>query len=150
MEKSEQRFVIKFLFLESLDSKEIHSELTAVLGSTVYLLHKIKEWRRRFAKGNLSCQDQIRPGRRPHVLGKALSDFLEKFPFASADIIAQDFGQSKHTFKQILKRELGPGYSLEDWPHIRSQSLEKLMDKPWQSTCSASSLNKCRFPFHEL
>jgi AraC-like DNA-binding protein len=43
----------------------------------------------------------------PHVLGKALSDFLEEFPFVSAGIIAQNVGKSKSTLKQILKRELG-------------------------------------------
>jgi transposase len=123
MEKSEQRFIIKFLFLKGLDSKAIHSEFTAVLGPTAYSLHQVKEWRRRFAKGDLSCQDQIRPGRPSHVLGKALSDFLEEFPFASASIIAQNFGQSKSTIKQILKRELGLRRFSREWVlHSLSES----------------------------
>jgi hypothetical protein len=37
MEKSQHRFVFKFFFLESLDSKAIHKELTAVLESITYL-----------------------------------------------------------------------------------------------------------------
>jgi hypothetical protein len=89
MEKSEQRFVIKFLFLKGLGAKAIHRELTAVLASTAYSLSQGKEWRARFAIGDLSCQDQFRTGRPPHVLGKALSDFLEEFPFASAAFIAE-------------------------------------------------------------
>jgi hypothetical protein len=36
MEKSEQRFFIKFLFLKGLDSNAIHSELAAVLDPTAY------------------------------------------------------------------------------------------------------------------
>jgi hypothetical protein len=92
MEKSEQRFVIKFLFPKGLGSKAIHSELTAVPGPTAYSWSEVKQWRSRFAKGDLSCQDQIRSGHPPHLLGKALSDSLEEFPFASAGIIPQNFG----------------------------------------------------------
>jgi hypothetical protein len=95
MEKSEQRFIIKFLFLKGLGAKAIHRELIAVLASTAYSPSQVKEWRARFAIGDLSCQDQFRTGRSPHVLGKDLSDFLEEFPFASAAIIAEHFNQSK-------------------------------------------------------
>jgi transposase len=103
MEKSEQRFVIKFLFLKGLGAKAIHRALTAVLASTAYSLSQVKEWRARFATGDLSYQDQFRTGRPPHVLGKTLSDFLEDFPFASAAIIAEQFNQSKSTIKEILQ-----------------------------------------------
>jgi hypothetical protein len=41
-------------------------------------------------------------------LGKALSDFLEEFPFTTAGFIVQHFGKSKHTIKEILQWELGP------------------------------------------
>jgi hypothetical protein len=43
MEKSEQKFIVKFLFLKGLGSKTIHRKLTAVLGSTAYSLTQIKE-----------------------------------------------------------------------------------------------------------
>jgi hypothetical protein len=43
MEKSGQRFVIKFLFLKGLGAKDIHRELTAVLASTAYSLSQVKE-----------------------------------------------------------------------------------------------------------
>jgi transposase len=107
MEKSEQRFVIKFLFLEGLGVKAIHRKLTAVLASTAYSLSQVKEWRARFATGDISCQDQFRTGRPPHVLAKDLSDFLEEFPFTSAAVIAEQFNQSKSTIKEILQREFG-------------------------------------------
>jgi hypothetical protein len=107
MEKSEQRFVIKFLFLKGLGAKAIHRELTTVLASTAYSLSQVNEWRARFATGDLSCQDQFRTGGPPHVLGKALSDFLEEFPFASPAIIAEQFNQSKSTIKENLQQELG-------------------------------------------
>jgi hypothetical protein len=43
MEKSEQRFVIKVVFLKALGSKVIHRKLTIVLGSPAYSLTQIKE-----------------------------------------------------------------------------------------------------------
>jgi hypothetical protein len=55
-EKSEQRFIIKFFFMKSLGAKATHKELTAVLGPTACSLRQVKEWRARFAAGNLSCQ----------------------------------------------------------------------------------------------
>jgi hypothetical protein len=81
--------------------------LIAVLGSTAYLLTQIKEWHARFKAGNLSCEGKFRPDRIPHVLGKILSDFLEEFPFTTAEIIAQHFNQSKPIIKKILQKELG-------------------------------------------
>jgi hypothetical protein len=62
--------------------------LTTEFGPTAYFLTQIKEWRARLKAGDLSCEDMVRPGRRPHILGKALSDFLKRFPFATAGIIA--------------------------------------------------------------
>jgi hypothetical protein len=57
MEKSEQRFAIKFLFLKGLGAKIIQRELSAVLGHQVYLLSEARKWHFRFASGNLSCED---------------------------------------------------------------------------------------------
>jgi hypothetical protein len=56
MEKSEQRFIMKFFFMKSLSADETHTKLTAVLGATAYSLHQVKEWRARFAAGEFSCQ----------------------------------------------------------------------------------------------
>jgi hypothetical protein len=102
MDKSEQRFVVKFFFLKNLSPKMIHRELTTVFGSTVYSLTQIKECRARFKAGDLSCQDKFRLGQPPHILRKILSDFLEEFPFATIGIIAQHFNQSKPTVKEII------------------------------------------------
>jgi hypothetical protein len=61
----------------------------------------------RFAGGDVSCQNQFRAGRALHILGKALSDFLEEFPFATAGVLEQHFNQSKPTIKEVLQRERG-------------------------------------------
>jgi hypothetical protein len=57
MEKSEQRFVVKFFFHKGLVPKEIHGKLIAVPGFTVSLLIQINEWRAGFETGDLSCED---------------------------------------------------------------------------------------------
>jgi hypothetical protein len=56
MEKSEQRFIIKFFFMKGLGAKATHKELTAVLATTAYSLPQVKKWRARFAAGDLSSQ----------------------------------------------------------------------------------------------
>jgi hypothetical protein len=53
MEKSKQRFVIKFLFLKGLGVNAIDRELTAVLASTACSLSQVKEWRTRFMTDDL-------------------------------------------------------------------------------------------------
>jgi hypothetical protein len=56
-------------------------------------------------------------------LGKPLSDFLEEFPFANVSLIAQYFGLSKPTIKDIIERELGLRRFSRKWlPHSLSES----------------------------
>jgi hypothetical protein len=58
-----------------------------------------------------------------HVLGKPLSDFLEQFPFASADVIARHFAISKPTIKDIIDGELGLRRFSRRWlPHSLRES----------------------------
>jgi hypothetical protein len=123
MEKSEPGFVVKFFFLKGIGFKKIHRKLTAVLGSAAYSLTQIKEWRARLETGDLSYGDKYRFARPPHVLGKALFDVLEKFPFAIAGIIAQHFDQSMHITKEILQWELGLRRFSRRWiPHSLSNA----------------------------
>jgi hypothetical protein len=56
MEKSEERFIIKFFFMKDRSANETHRELTIVFGTTACSLRQIKEWRARFEAGDLSCQ----------------------------------------------------------------------------------------------
>jgi hypothetical protein len=91
MEKSEQRFIVKFFFLKGLGSTIIHSKLAAVFGSIIYSLTQVTEWRARFKADDLSCEDKSRPSHLAHVLGKALSDFLEDFLFTTTGVFAKYF-----------------------------------------------------------
>jgi hypothetical protein len=99
MEKSHQRFVIKFLFLKGLFPKIIHKKLYSFLGSTAYSLFQVRNWCTRFTEGDLTCIDQSRAGRPRHVLGTDLSQFFGELPFAIAELLAQHFSESNHTLK---------------------------------------------------
>jgi hypothetical protein len=99
MEKSGQRCVFKFFFLKCFASKAVYKEFT------------------------LSCEDKFRPGLPPHGFGKALSDFLEEFPFATAGIIAQYFSQSIPTIKEFLQQECRLQTFARRWvPHSLSDA----------------------------
>jgi hypothetical protein len=70
MEKSEQRFALKFLNLKGLGSMMIRSELIAVLGAVAYSLLQIKNWHARFRVSEVSWKDQSKLGHPPLVLGR--------------------------------------------------------------------------------
>jgi hypothetical protein len=60
MEKEEQRFVMKFLWLRGWGAKRIHEELMRILGDDSHGASQIKIWLQRFRNGDLSCRDSPR------------------------------------------------------------------------------------------
>jgi hypothetical protein len=107
MEKSEQCFVIKFLFLKGLSANAICRKLSTVLGPTAYSLAQVKNWCTRLTAGDLTCSDQLRTDRHRHMLTTDLSQFLQECFFGTARQLAEHFNKSKHNIKTILERELG-------------------------------------------
>jgi hypothetical protein len=91
MEKEEQRFVMKCLWLKGWGAKRIHEKLMGTLGDDSYAVSKIKIWLQKFRNGDLSCKDSPRSGRPLLPLGPQLEAFMQKYPFASARVIAQHF-----------------------------------------------------------
>ena len=63
MDKTELRSVIKYFFLKQLFSKEIHDEMTAVLGQHSVSYSTVKKWVAHFKCGNSSTDDEPRSGR---------------------------------------------------------------------------------------
>jgi transposase len=106
MEKDEQRFLMKFLWLKGWGAKRIHEELMSTLGDDSYAVSQIKIWLQKFRNGDLSCKDSPRSGRPLLTLGPQLEVFISKYPFASARVIAQHFLTTVPTIKNILQREL--------------------------------------------
>jgi hypothetical protein len=102
MEKKEQKFVMKFLWLKGWGTKRIHEELISTLGDNSYRFSQIKMWLQKFRNGDLSCKDSPRSGRPLLTLGPQFEAFTQKYPFASARVIAQHFLMPVPTIKTIL------------------------------------------------
>jgi hypothetical protein len=51
MEKEEQRFVMKFLWLKGRGAKRIHEELMSTLGDDSYAVSQIKIWIQKLRNG---------------------------------------------------------------------------------------------------
>jgi hypothetical protein len=123
MEKEEPRFVMKFLWLKGWGSKRINEELMSTLGDDSYAISQIKIWLQELRNGDLSCKDSPRSERPLWPLGPRLEAFMQKYPFASAGIIAQRFLTTVPTIKDILQRELGMRKFSRGWvPHFLSPS----------------------------
>jgi transposase len=121
MEKEEQRFVMKFLWLKGWGAKRIHEELTSTLGDDSYGVSEIKLWLQKFRNGDLFCKDSPRSGRPLLTLGPQLEAFMQKYPFASARVIAQHFLTTVPPIKEILQRELRMRKFPRRWvPHFLS------------------------------
>jgi hypothetical protein len=54
MEKEEQRFVMKFLWLKGWSAERIHEELTSTFGNNSYWVSQIKILLQKFRNGDLS------------------------------------------------------------------------------------------------
>jgi hypothetical protein len=76
MEKEEQRFVMKFLWLIGWGAKRIHEELMSTLGDDSYTVSQIKIWLQKFRNGDLSCKDSPRSRRPLLTLGMQLEAFM--------------------------------------------------------------------------
>jgi hypothetical protein len=68
----------------------IHAHLPGTLDATAVLFLTVKRWVHRFREGDTSCEDKPRLGRPLTILGVVLSEFLWKYPFDSAKIIAKE------------------------------------------------------------
>jgi hypothetical protein len=107
MEKREQRFLIKYFWMETKVSKKIHQELVTAVGADAYGRSQVKIWVQKFGNGNLSFKEAPRTRRRPCTLRPQLVAFLQKQHFASARVLGQHFLTSVPMIREILQRELG-------------------------------------------
>jgi hypothetical protein len=121
MEKEEQRFMMKFLWLKGWIAKRIHEELINTLGDDSYAVSQIKIWLQKFRNGDLLCKDSPPSGRPLLTLGSQLEAFIRKDPLASARVVAQHFLTTVPTIKDILQRVLGMRKFSRSWvPHCLS------------------------------
>jgi hypothetical protein len=93
----------------------------STLGDDSYAVSQIKIWLQKFGNGDLSCKDSPHSRRSLLSLGPQLEAFMQKYPFASARVIAQHFLTTIPTIKDIPQRELGMRKFSRRWvPHFLS------------------------------
>jgi hypothetical protein len=107
MEKEQQRFVMKFLWLKGWSAKKIHAKPMRTLGDDSQRVSQMKIWLQKFRNGDFSCKDCPLSGRPLFTLGPQREVFMQKHPFASARLIAQHFLTTVPVITNILQRELG-------------------------------------------
>jgi hypothetical protein len=93
-------------FPQKATPKIIHRQLYSVLSAPAYSRSQVRNWWTRFTEGDVTYIDQWKADRARHVLGTDLSQFLQEFPFATAEFLAQHFDESKETIQEKLNREL--------------------------------------------
>jgi hypothetical protein len=102
MEQEEQRFLIKYLWMENWGPEKItknsrsHSELIHTAGP-----------KSKYGPRSLSRKDSPHARRRLLTLGPQLAAFRQKYPFVSARVPVQHSLTGVPTIKEILQRELG-------------------------------------------
>jgi hypothetical protein len=103
--ESEQRFVIKFLFIKGLRSKVIDTELEATLDATMCSLTRAKLWLGQFKSVGLSCQDHL-PRPSSDLAGR-FRNLLKDFLFASCKVLAGPLMAGGMAVTRVLRDDLG-------------------------------------------
>jgi hypothetical protein len=98
--------MIKFLWMKGLGARRIHTKLSRVLGDDCDSPAAIDHWLARFREGDRSCVNHSRSGRPVIDISECLRAFLDKFPFARANVIPKHFRIALETIVEILQHDL--------------------------------------------
>jgi transposase len=110
-----------------MEQQNITAELQTTFRDSALSSSTVKRWIRKFNNGDLSRDDDSRPGRRMSISGPVLQKFLDRYPFSSTRLISRHFRIFPSTVKEILRRELGLTKFSRRWvPHLRSNAEKKL------------------------
>jgi hypothetical protein len=107
MDRTEQRNMMKFLFMNGRKYKAIHTELGRVLKKHAVPVDVCKYWWRKFKVSDFSMDDRVRQGRPPIELSGAIRSLLREEPFLSARILAVRLSSTHQTIKRVLVSDLG-------------------------------------------
>jgi hypothetical protein len=107
MDQTEQRYVMKFLFMDRRKYKAIHTELSRVLKGYAVLVDVCKYWCRKFKAGGFLMDDRVRPGRPPIELSGRIMSLLSNESFLSALVLAVRLSSMHQTIKRVLVSDLG-------------------------------------------
>jgi hypothetical protein len=115
MDRIEQRYVMKFLFMDGRKYMAIRTKLSRVLKGHTVSVDVCKYWRQKFKAGDLSMDDRVRPGRPLIELSGAIMSLLSDEPFLSARILAVRLSSTHQTIKRVLVSDLGMRKFVRRW-----------------------------------
>jgi hypothetical protein len=107
MDRTEERYVMKFLFIDERKYKAIHTERSRVLKGHAVSVDVCKYWYRKVKAGDFSMDDRVRPGRPPIELSGAIMSLLSDDPFLSFRVLAVRVSSTHQTIKLVLVSDLG-------------------------------------------
>jgi hypothetical protein len=121
----EQRIIIRFLYREHVEPRDIHARLSAQFGDGVYSLRSIQRWCQYIRQGCELLDDERRSGRPPiDFLDIQILSSLEKQSFHSAYLLAEILDVSDTTILNHLHDSLGMKFFHLRW--IPNQLTEQL------------------------
>jgi hypothetical protein len=112
----EQRVIIRFLFKENLDANDIHTRLLAQLGDEDDSLRSVQRWYQYVRQGRELMHHEPRSGTAPvDFFDIQILSNLEKYPFHSADPLAEILKMSHAMMLKHLHDALGMKYFHLRW-----------------------------------
>jgi hypothetical protein len=111
---------MKFLLVQGKRDQAIYGEPGGILGEAAVSFATVKRWCQAFKGGNVSLDDESRPGRPRRELAGVISQFFTHDPFLSRRVLAKRFAPSPRTIKEILVRDWGIKEFREDEHPISS------------------------------
>lgn len=131
MDKIEYRAVIKFLFLEGVEPKEIYERLLKVYKDFSPSVRTVERWVAEFKRGRTSLQDDPREGRpkrasTPEIVAKIQDMVLEDRRLTERDLV-EALGISIGSVSHILADILGFRKLCAKWvPHSLTMEQKHL------------------------
>jgi hypothetical protein len=123
MDRTEQRYVMNFLFMDGRKYKTIHTELRRVLKGHAASVDVGKYWCRKSKAGDFPMDGQVGPGRPPRELSGAIMSLLSHEPFLSAWVLGVRLSSTHQTIKRVLVSDLGMRKIVRKWiPHDLSEA----------------------------
>jgi hypothetical protein len=107
MDRTEQKYAMKFLFMDGRKYKAIHTELSRAPKGRAVSVDVCKYWCRKVKAGDFSMNDRVRPGMPPTELSGAIVSLLSDEPFLSVRVLTVRLSSTHYTVKRVLVSDFG-------------------------------------------
>jgi hypothetical protein len=125
--KYDQKVIIKFLWNERADARQIETRLQALFAEHGCRLRTVQFWITEIRRGRQDLHDEIRSGRPPlDDLDEKILTVLDKSPFELSRSIAERLAISHSTVLQHLHESIGfKSFHLHRVPHLLTVELRE-------------------------